>query len=483
MSDILLCSIIFFLFLLFLLGSNVTSDRTIRRRMEKEKMRAMHPPVDSKLLKTKPAEGDFILGRQGSKYVCWNTKNDGHILIIGGSGSGKSSCYIIPFLLCNPNATVFAIDIKGELVEKGKCRNDPRVCVFSPCDRNGYGFNPFYALTEESSEQDKLVTMQTIAFSLIPLGNEKDKFWAISARNMLIGLLLYYYEIGKQDLILCIDAMLGCPIREQVDEIIDTVESASNAYKYLNQFSGMADETLLSVYSNMANSLSCFSDTDLRWAFSEAPRKVSPDTLEQKKSVFLSIPEHKLAPWSGVLAMIVNLTLDALSKRPESSHRILFLLDELGRIVSSGGCLDGLIDASMTLRSRQVMLCLVVQQIESLQTGFSEHKVTTLVGNCQIKIVLDASSSRTQKMVCGDWIPKYIQRKQSKSTGSKNRSNSFSFEEKDRLSPSDLMSLTRNGEAVVITPLGYSMLKKCPYYKDAYLKEKYRFIKQSNERS
>ncbi len=472
MNDIFLYSIIFLVFVLFMFSSSVTSDSTIKKQMKKEKQKAMHPPVDAKLLRTKPTEGDFILGRQGNKYVCWHTKQDGHILIIGGSGSGKSSCYIIPFLLTNPNATVFAIDIKGELVAKGKRRNDPRVCVFSPCNYSGYGFDPFYALTANSSEQDKLSTMQTIAFSLIPLGNEKDKFWAISSRNMLIGLLLYYYDIGKQDLIMCIDAILGCPIRGQVDEIINTTEPLSNAYKYLNQFFGMADETLLSVYSNMANSLTCFSDKNLHWAFSDAPRKVSPNTLEQKKSVFLSIPEHKLAPWSGALAMIVNLTLDALSKRSENSHRIFFLLDELGRIVSSGGSLDGLVDASMTLRSRQVSLCLVIQQIESLQTGFPEHKVTTLIGNCQIKIILDASSSKTQKTVCGDWVPKYIQRKQSKSTGSKNRNNSFSFDEKDRLTPSDLMSLTRNNEAVVITPLGYSMLKKCPYYKDRFF-EKY----------
>lgn len=472
MNDIFLYLIVFLIFVLFMFSSNVTSDSTIKKRMKKEKQKAMHPPVDAKLLRTKPTEGDFILGRQGNKYVCWHTKQDGHILIIGGSGSGKSSCYIIPFLLTNPNATVFAIDIKGELVAKGKRRNDPRVCVFSPYDHSGYGFDPFYALTANSSEQDKLSTMQTIAFSLIPLGNEKDKFWAISARNMLIGLLLYYYDIGKQDLILCIDAILGCPIREQVDEIINSIEPECNTYKYMNQFSGMADETLLSVYSNMANSLTCFSDKNLHWAFSDAPRKVSPETLEQKKSVFLSIPEHKLAPWSGALAMIVNLTLDALSKRPENSHRIFFLLDELGRIVSSGGSLDGLVDASMTLRSRQVSLCLVIQQIESLQTGFPEHKVTTLIGNCQIKIILDASSCKTQKTVCGDWVPKYIQRKQSKSTSSKNRNNSFSFEEKDRLTPSDLMSLTKNNEAVVITPLGYSMLKKCPYYKDRFF-EKY----------
>lgn len=471
MSDIFLYSIVFLVCVLFMFSSSVTSDSTIRKRMKKEKQKAMHPPVDAKLLRTKPTEGDFILGRKGNKYVCWNTKQDGHILIIGGSGSGKSSCYIIPFLLTNPNATVFAIDIKGELAAKGKRKNDPRVCVFSPYDHSGYGFDPFYALTANSSEQDKLSTMQTIAFSLIPLGNEKDKFWAISSRNMLIGLFLYYYGIGKQDLIMCIDAILGCPIREQVDEIINNIEPECNTYKYMNQFSGMADETLLSVYANMTNALTCFTDANLRWAFSDAPKKVSPETLEQKKSVFLSIPEHKLAPWSGALAMIVNLILDALSKRPENSHRIFFLLDELGRIVSSGGSLDGLVDASMTLRSRQVSLCLVIQQIESLQTGFPEHKVTTLIGNCQIKIILDASSSKTQKTVCGDWVPKYIQRKQSKSTGTKNRNNSFSFEEKDRLTPSDLMSLTRNNEAVVITPLGYSMIKKCPYYKDRFFKK------------
>lgn len=441
----------------------------------------MHPPVNKNLLRAKPQQGDFILGKQGNKYVCWDTTKDGHILIIGGSGSGKSSCFIIPFLLSNPDATVFAMDIKGELIAKGRHQDDPNTCIFSPHDHRNYGFDPFYDLNEKSSSQDILVTMRTVAFSLITLGDSKDKFWPISARNMLTGLLVHYYKSGKKDLIACIDAILGCPIREQVDEIINSADARSNEYKYLNQFSGMADETLLSVYSNMANSLSCFSDDDLRWAFSEAPRKLSPLTLEEEKSVFLSIPEHKLAPYSGILAMLINLTLDELSKRPESSHRIFFLLDELGRIVSSGGALDGLIDVSMTLRSRCVSLCLVVQQIESLQTGFSEHKVTTLVGNCNIKIVLDASSSKTQKTVCSDWIPKYIQRKQSKSTGTKNRTNSYSFEEKDRLLPSDLMTLPQRKEAVVITPYGFSMIKKCPYFVDKYLKEKYDFIKKSND--
>ena len=111
--------------------------------------------------------------------------------------------------------------------------------------------------------------------------------------------------------------------------IINESAPDSNQYKYLVQFFGMADETLMSVYSNMSNSLSCFSDLDLRWAFSEATQKVSPLTLEEKKSIYISIPENKLAAYAAPLGMITNLTFMAMSKRPESSHKILFVLDEL----------------------------------------------------------------------------------------------------------------------------------------------------------
>ena len=478
--NIIVLVIVILLFCAFAL-SGPPSNKTIEKRIEQQHKQAMHMPVDKKLLQKRLSEGVFVLGKQKNKYVCWNIDKDSHILIIGGSGSGKSSCYIIPFLITNPNATVFAVDIKGELVQKGRDRDDQRICVFSPCDHSGYGFDVFYSLNENSTQQELLETMQTIAYSLIPLGTTKDTFWPISARNMLIGLLLHYYSVGRHDLIACIDAILGSPINEQIDEIMNTDDSKSNSYKYLNQFAGMADETLLSVYSNMANSLSCFSDENLRWAFAYAPKKASPLTLEKKKSIFLSIPEYKLSPWSGPLAMIVNLTLNSLSKRPENSHRVFFLLDELGRIVSSGGAMDGLVDASMTLRSRKVSLCLVVQQIESLQAGFSENQVTTLVGNCNIKIILDASSSKTQKTVCEDWVSKYIQCKQSKSIGGKSHNNSYSFEEVNRISPSDLMSLPKNGEAVIITPFGYSMVKKCPYYVEKSMKEKATRIKEINE--
>ena len=455
--------------MLFLFGGQ-TSDKKIRKNLERQKKRAQHPAPDKSLLRNHPIEGDFILGKYGRRYVCWDTDKDGHFCICGGSGTGKSSSLIIPYLLNSNSQPKLVLDIKGELNEL--CANG-RDRVFSPIGRT-WGWSVFYGLTDDSTPAEILQVIQTVVFSLVPLGEGKDRFWNLSARNMLIGLLIYYYGSGKHDFIACIDAILGCPIEDQINEIINTVSPDSDIHRYLIEFAGMAPETLLSVYAGMSNSLSCFSDVDLRWAFCvETPRKVSPKTLlEEERSIYLSVPEHKLAAWAGPLAMIINLTLWELSRREvtPSSKRIGVVIDEMSRIVSGGGCLDGIIDASMTLRSRKVTLIVALQALEGLSVkgGFNENEVTTLVSNMGIRIVLSASSSKTQKTVCNDWVGKYTVKRQSKSTNGGKKNNSYSFEDKPILEPADLNSL--GDEAVIITPLGFCMLKKCFYFRDPYLK-------------
>ena len=177
-----------------------------------------------------------------------------------------------------------------------------------------------------------LETMQIVTFSLIPLGNTKDSYWAISARNMLTGLLIYYYNCGRHNIISIIDCILGAPINDQIEEIMNTAEPTANEYKYLTQFSGMADETIMSVYSNMAICLSSFSDDNIRWAFGDAEKKVSPLTLEEKKSIFLCIPEYKLTAWSGQLALIIKqnqqhtLYPAILALTPVNTRSVTFLL-------------------------------------------------------------------------------------------------------------------------------------------------------------
>ena len=190
--------------------------------------------------------------------------------------------------------------------------------------------------------------------------------------------------------------------------------------------------------------------------------------LEKGYSVYLSIKEEKLSAYYDVMQLIINQTLAQLEKRPEDSEPVIFVIDELPRILSAGK-LDRLLDGARTLRSRKVCLFLITQSTEALMSAFTENEVADLISNCPYIIVLSASSAKTQKSVCS-WCGKYKVRKTSWSGSGKDRKTTVSYEEKDIVEPSDLMTLKNTGEAILITPYGYSRVKKVPYYEDKVLK-------------
>jgi len=91
---------------------------------------------------TVPTPKGFIFGKYGSNYIVKPKKLDGHILVVGGAGSGKSSCLAIPSIL-SWRQRIFAIDIKGELYKKAgyKCE---KVKILNPSSPDTYGYNPYY---------------------------------------------------------------------------------------------------------------------------------------------------------------------------------------------------------------------------------------------------------------------------------------------------------------------------------------------------
>lgn len=430
---------------------------------------ARYPPINEKMLFDQP-EG-IIFGKFGKQYVCKSLKEDGHFFLCGGSGSGKSSSVVIPTLLANRQVSTFAIDIKGELSYKTAQAGDERVCIFDPSDRTSFGYDPFYSLNSDSTQQQILEVMQSISFSLIPMpAGLKDPFWKLSARNLLTGLLIFFYKNGNKDFIQIIDCILGKPIQDSIKEIMEDASPKSAEYRYIVQFSVMEEVTLGGILAEMNNHIVIFSnDQDIRYAFSNNYCKLNPSMLEEEKSIFLSVSEEKLSAYYDVLQLIINQTLAHLEKRSEKNARpVIVIIDELARILSAGK-LDTLLDGARTLRSRKVCLCLITQSVESLMGAYSESEVTDLISNCSYIEILAATSPKTQKMVC-DWCGKYLARKQNwTGTGSETKS-TVSFEETDLVKPSDLMTLQQTGEAILISPYGYSRIQKTPYYSDKFFK-------------
>ena len=440
------------------------------------KTEAMYPDLSAELLYQEPT--GVVLGRWKRKYVCHSLDNDGHVLVIGGSGTGKSSALAIPTLLCNPDIPILALDIKGELHQKTAKLGDPHIRVMDPGDRNSYGYDPLYGIDQNNSSQEILEAVLLIVHSLIPLPAEtKDPFWIRSARNLLTGLLLYHIKQGK-DFVGCMDEILGKPIKSSIDEAVQKLCSINAEYRYLVQFSDMSEITLSGIFSELANHITVFAnDADIRYCFRENRYKVSPADLEAGNSIYLAIREDKLSAYYDVLQLIINQTLAYLEKRPEDSKRILILIDELPRILSSGK-LEKLLDGIKTLRSRNVTLLLVTQSLEALMSAYTENEVADLVSNCQYISVLSTTSTKTQKAIC-DWCGKFRERKNNYNEGAPKRM-SISYDYHNIVEPADLMTLAQTGESILISPYGYARIEKTPYYKDAKIKKMFEKVQTYN---
>lgn len=432
--------------------------------------RARNPVVDKDYLSPNP--DGIIFGKIQDKYVRKVINEDGHVLIIGGSGSGKSSCVVIPTLLINDTTSIFAIDIKGELSSKSKKYGDEKTVIFNPNDRRSYGYDPFYRIRENATDQEIMECMQTVSCSLIPMSaNLSDPYWKQSARTLLTGLLIFFFKKGVRTLPDITKEILKKPMKEVIENAVQEADENSVEVFYLNQFKGLADETLSGVASELTLHITIFAtNQNIQYALRDNPLKMNPQMLEDGKCIFLSIKEEKLSAYYDLMQLIINQTLAELEGRPEDSARVLFIIDELPRILSQGK-IERLLDGSRTLRSRRVTLVLVTQSVDSLLSAYRESEVDDLISNCPYLVILSAATKKTQEKVIG-WAGKYPERRISyNDAGGKNQKRNVAYEDKDIVDERDLIQLSKSNEAIVIAPKGYIRIKKCPYYMDRTMKE------------
>ena len=209
-----------------------------------------HPKPPKGLLNVK-ARG-FVFGTYKHKYFTKSEGTDGHILICGGAGSGKSSSLAIPSLRAWQSA-VFAIDIKGELSAATASKPGQRK-IFNPMLPGTYGFDPFYLLrgsvnpTQEAHE---------IAAALVPEpANTKDPFWVRGAQNLLAGFILHYYHEGYS-FVATVTEILSQPIAYHVDTLFKSTSSEA-ARLHLSQFVGMEGKTLAGIFAELSNHIMLF---------------------------------------------------------------------------------------------------------------------------------------------------------------------------------------------------------------------------------
>lgn len=143
------------------------------------------PKQDSALFLGKSQFGDYV-GKKDSV--------DGHTLITGASGAGKTA-NTARNTFETWKGTIFAFDLKGDLISQANIRKS-KILYLMPEHQNQYYIDPFEFIRRDG-ERNLVQNCRSLAFAIIPLSlDEKDPFWTISARNILTGALVYFFRLN-----------------------------------------------------------------------------------------------------------------------------------------------------------------------------------------------------------------------------------------------------------------------------------------------
>jgi type IV secretion system protein VirD4 len=334
---------------------------------------------------------------------------DGHVLVCGIPGSGKSSCIAIPTLR-SWKGTVFAVDIKGELHKNAQAHRKS-IKTFEPKNKEcPYYYDPYVFLKESDNPSQEA---RAIAEAILPLQHDaKEPFWIECAQLILTGAILHYYDSKE--------TFIGTLRKIQLQDpaaLINIVAKSSNddAVLHACTFVKMEGKTLAGVSAEISRAVTAIvTDKDLVNALSPADNKsvISPSDLEEGHDVYLKIPEHLLRQWKHLVTLIINQFITFFEKRVESRYNrpILFLLDEFPRL----GKIPAVTDALATLRSKNVTVCMIIQSLAQLKLIYGHDAQEVIADTCAFKAVLGVTDRNTQKYF-SDLVGTYEKMRQSQS--------------------------------------------------------------------
>jgi type IV secretion system protein VirD4 len=375
-------------------------------------------------------------------YPYGRFEKEGHILIVGGSGSGKSACVVIPTLAFFWKSTFLAIDIKGELSEK----SGRDALIFDPLDDYSVGYDPFY-LVRRSKNQ--IAEIRHIANTIIPMPPDtKDPFWINQSRNILTGHLIYCFRRGAT-FIHALDALVEMPIQSILEYDSYEPEAASKFMSLRNLDSEILADIMATLTSHI---IPLVEDEDIRAALTKE-NSLTPDMLEDT-NIFIKIPEYRLEQWNELLSLIIQQFLNYFERRDESAEtQILFMLDEFPRL----GKMEGIAGALSTLRSKKIVICLAIQSLAQLDVIYGEKMRRVIVDNCRYTLVLNATDVESQEYFSkryGTYPEKQM------SYGARGEQ-SYSLVEKPKIRPAAFAHLQK---IILISNLGNGEIDKVCYW-------------------
>lgn len=332
-----------------------------------------------------------------------------NVLIIGGSGSGKTRFWIKPNLMQLHSSYVLT-DPKGTVLpECGLMfqRNKYRIKVFNTINFNkSMHYNPFSYI---HSEKDILKLVTTLIANTKGEGKGGDDFW-VKAETLLycalIGYLWYEAPEEEQNFTTLVTFLNSMEVREDdesfknaVDMLFDELAANSPdhfAVRQYEKYKLAAGKTAKSVLISCAARLAPFDIAEIREI--TMYDELELDTLGDEKTVLFLIMSDTDATFNFLISMIYTQLFNLLCEKADDVYggklpvHVRCLIDEAANI----GQIPNLEKLMATIRSREISACLVLQAQSQLKALYKES-ADTIIGNCDSRVFLGGSEPTTLK--------------------------------------------------------------------------------------
>ncbi|MDR0813459.1 MAG: type IV secretory system conjugative DNA transfer family protein [Oscillospiraceae bacterium] len=400
----------------------------------------------------------FGRDKEVNKYVVRKEYDEGHIMIVGAPGSGKTACIAIPTLRAW-SERIFAIDIKCELYNETSSYRS-KFKVMNPVDKNSYGYDPYWVF---EAGKNKVQKARAIALALIPIPQAvKEPFWLKSAQNILTGAILHCRFDLNYSFVETMQYLTTTSPKEIIDNI--SKSDTKEAISFVMSSTSLSDVTLSGIMGELHTYIvDIATDEDLITFFNQT-QIILPTNLEDCFDIYLNLPEDKLEQWNNCITLIINQFLTYFEQRADrNSKPILFLLDEFPRLGKMPSITNGL----ATLRSKGITICLILQDLGQLNDIYGKDTSRVISGNCAYKAVFSLSDAETQEYFSKLFGTEIVERK---TTGTSHQpfsgiptgNNIGSTEQREQIiQPHTFGNFM---DIALYTPYGNRIISKMPYY-------------------
>ena len=337
-----------------------------------------------------------------------NARNK-NVLIVGGSGSGKTRFWLKPNLL-QMHSSYVVTDPKGTIVlECGHAlqKNGYEIRILNTINfKKSMHYNPFAYI---HSEKDILKLVTTLIANTKGDGKSGDEFWTKAETLLycaLIGYIHYEAPVEEQNFATLIEFINAMEVREDdeefqnpVDIMFENLEKKNPKHFAVRQYKKYklaAGKTAKSILISCGARLAVFDIQELREL--TAYDELELDTLGDKKTALFLIMSDTDSTFNFLISMAYTQLFNLLCEKADDVYggrlpvHVRCLIDEMANI----GQIPNLEKLIATIRSREISACLVLQARSQLNSIFKDN-ADTIIGNCDSQIFLGGSEPTTLK--------------------------------------------------------------------------------------